>query len=657
METSGRLVRRGWRMICQLAAATLVYGALTSTSNLVAAERDVSESRHGHVTARSQHRVFRGVDLDGRVWHLGQRSDSKAIAVAMLSTECPISNAYLPLLNKLARRFKRQGVEFYGVISDPSATRAAARDHRRSYAIAFPVLFDGSGELRRLLGATHTPHVFLLNVAGITLYQGAIDNQFADLGQKRDAATRRYLENAILAALDGNTIAVTETQPVGCLLEDASEEHGDAEVTYSRHIAPIVQTHCVMCHRPEETGPFPLLTYHDVSRHARQIVEVTKSRFMPPWKPVVGFGQFRDQQRLSDQEIELISRWVRGGKPRGNAKDLPPRPVFPRGWRLGRPDVVLTMKQSFELPASGPDIHQHFVIPTRMVEDRLVAAVEFQPGNPRVVHHASFYVDTKGLARKLDDLDPDYGYGGSGGPGFVTAGSLRSWLPGMRPRRLPPGMGRLIQRGADLVIELHYRCSGKVERDRSKVGLYYAPRAARQAVIELQVVDKRLVIPAGAKRHHHRGSYVLPVDTILLDVAPHMHFLGHEMKAVATRPDGTTEPLVHVDDWDFNWQGQFVFLRPIRLPKGTRIDVDAWYDNSVDNPMNPNSPPKTTFWGEQSSDEMNNCHFQCTCDTWSELLTLASDTRRYYEDQRHLHRATLRKAGRGPEENAPREIR
>ncbi len=575
---------------------------------------------------------LKGVDLAGGLRRFGEKSDTKAVVVSFLSTQCPISNSYLPELNELSSTYRRRGIEFYGVVSDPSVTRAEALEHSKTYRIEFPVLFDGSGELRVALSPTHTPQVFVLNPFGKKLYSGAIDDRHIKLGRKKDAAARPFLADAINAAIAGRPIAVPKTTPVGCLLEDPPNKTKSGSVTFTRDIAPIIQANCASCHRPNQSGPFPLLTYDDVSGHANQILEVTRSRFMPPWKPAPGFTRFLDEQRLSEHELSLLAVWIEGGKPEGDPADLPAAIEHVEGWRLGDPDLILEMQDVFPIPASGPDIRQYFVIPARLTEDRLITAIDFHPGTPQAIHHASFFLDTKRAGRRLDEADPAPGYGGFGGPRFQTQGTLSSWFPGMSPRRLPVGMGRLIPRGSDIVTEIHYVTTGKAERDRSKIGLYFAPRSARQVVVEVQIGNKQIKIPPGERRHPERATYTLPVNTTLLDMVPHMHVLGREMKVWSKSPGGRTQPLLWIKDWDFNWQGQYSFAQPVRLRKGTRITVDAWYDNSAENPLNPNSPPKTVVWGDDSTDEMLICHFQCTCKTMDELKELVEHQERYIAD-------------------------
>lgn len=585
----------------------------------------------GRVTAQQVNLrgPLKGVDLDGQLRRFGETSDCKAVVVVFLSTQCPISNSYIPLLNELAAAYQSLGIELYGVISDPSVNRTEAVEHREEYRLQFPVLFDSSGELRLALAPTHTPQAIVLSLTGTRLYSGAIDDRHVRLGKKKTQATHSFLREALRAVVAGENIDVPQTQPVGCLLEDPPNKTISGKVTYSRDIAPIIHANCSSCHCPNGSGPFPLLTYDDVSGHARQILEVTQSRFMPPWKPAPGFTRFLDELRLTEHELSLLEVWVREGKPAGDPADLPAAAPRSEGWPLGEPDLVLEMQEVFPVPASGPDLRQYFVIPTGLVEHRLITAIDFRPGSPQAIHHASFFLDTKHAGRRMDRADPGPGYKGFGGPRFKPDGTLSSWFPGMSPRRLPTGMGRLIPAGSDIVAEIHYVTTGKRHRDRSKIGLYFAPRSARQLVVEMQVGTKSIRIPPGAKRHLQRATYTVPVDTMLLDAVPHMHVLGQEMKVWSKSPDGRTKPLLWIKDWDFNWQGQYAFAKPVHLPRGTKIFVDAWYDNSADNPLNPNSPPRTVHWGEDATDEMLICLFQCTCDTTDQLNELVQDQKKY----------------------------
>ena len=395
--------------------------------------------------------------------------------------------------------------------------------------------------------------------------------------------------------------------------------------TYTKDVAPILLKNCAGCHRPGEVGPFSLLSYKDAVKRADDLADVTSGRQMPPWKVEPGFGDFLDERRLTDKEIETIADWAKAGSPEGDPKDLPPTPKFPEGWQLGKPDLVLEAPTPFDIPASGRDVYRCFVIPIPIDSNQTVAAVEFRPGNRKVVHHALFYLDSSGAARRKDEADPGPGYASFGGPGIVPTGSLGGWAPGAMPRKLPDGMGKNLRKGSDLVLQVHYHPDGKPEADQSLVGIYFTKAPARQIVGGLAVRSRDLDIPPGESRYHVTAeSAPLPVDAKAIGITPHMHYIGKEMKVVAETPDGKTLPLIWIKDWDFNWQGQYQYRSPIALPKGTVVKLDASYDNSAENPRNPSTPPKRVHWGEQTTDEMCLLAVQVVTDTPADLLKIVA---------------------------------
>jgi len=375
-------------------------------------------------------------------------------------------------------------------------------------------------------------------------------------------------------------------------------------VAFTGQVAPIVFAHCVSCHRPGEIAPFSLLNYAEVKKHAHQIVDVTSSRLMPPWKVEQGADVFHDARGLTESEIGVLHRWVEQGTPEGNPAELPELPKFTEGWQLGKPDVVLEPPEEFQLPAEGPDVYRCFVFPTNFDQDRYIAAMEVRPGNRRIVHHAMGYVDVTGTARKLDEADPGPGYTAFGGVGFAPLGTLDGWGPGIIPRRLPEGVGMFVPKGADIVVQLHYHPTGKPESDRTRIGLYFCDKPADKQLHMAVALNFDLRIPPNESHHEERASLTIPADITLLRIAPHMHLLGHDMSVTATLPDGTRRTLVTVPDWDFRWQGIFSFKEPVKLPQGSRVDVLAHFDNTADNPANPSRPPHEVTWGEGTNDEM-----------------------------------------------------
>ncbi len=377
-----------------------------------------------------------------------------------------------------------------------------------------------------------------------------------------------------------------------------------AAPTFTKDVAPVVFRNCTVCHRSGEVAPFNLITYADVKKRAKQIVRVTEKKIMPPWKAEPGFGDFHDARTLTPDEIAFFRRWQDAGTPEGEAKDLPPAPTFPDGWTLGEPDLVLEMPEAFTVPAEGRDVYRVYVLPMASKDDVNVVAAEFRPGNRKVVHHALFFLDTSGAARKLDEAEPGPGYTKAGGPGFIPSGGLGGWAPGAMPRRLPDGYVRTMKKGSDLVMQVHYHPSGKPETDRSKMGLYFAKGPPKKRVITIPLSSRQIDIPPGEKDYRISRSFPFPVDAEVVGVIPHAHLVCKEIKAEATLPDGTKQPLIWIKDWDFNWQDHYLYKTPLHLPKDTKVDVSFVYDNSEDNPRNPSTPPKQVKWGEQTTDEM-----------------------------------------------------
>ncbi len=375
-------------------------------------------------------------------------------------------------------------------------------------------------------------------------------------------------------------------------------------VTWSKQIAPIVFNNCSTCHRPGEVAPFPLMNYEDAKKRARQMAIVTESRFMPPWKADEGKEKFEDAHRLTDQEIGLIGQWAADGAPEGDKAQTPKTPTFVDGWQNGKPDAVLQPEVPYELAAEGDDVYRCFVIPTNYDKDRYIAAMEVRPGNNAVVHHVIAYLDTTGQGREKDAADAGPGYTSFGGIGFMPSGTLGGWAPGLVPRMTPPGSGMLLPKGVDVVLQVHYHKSGKAETDQTKIGLFFTEGEIDKQVRIMMLVNPALKIPAGDANYIERAAVTIPTDITALAATPHMHLLGKEMALTATLPDDTKKKLVRVDDWDFNWQMTYVFKEPMKLPKGTKVDLMARYDNSADNPINPSSPPREVRWGEQTTDEM-----------------------------------------------------
>jgi tetratricopeptide (TPR) repeat protein len=400
-------------------------------------------------------------------------------------------------------------------------------------------------------------------------------------------------------------------------------------LTFTKDIAPIIWNRCATCHRPGEIGPFSLITYEDVRRHATQIADVTARRLMPPWKPVAGKGDFQSSRRLTDEELRLIQQWLASGAPEGDASRLAPLPDWSAGWRMGRPDLVVTMPEDFAVPADGTDVFRTFVMPIPVTAARYVRAIEFHPGNPRVVHHANLGVDRTRSSRQLDLRDPDPGYAGSmERDARYPEGQLLGWTPGQAPHAVPDGTQWRLEPGSDLVVQLHLQPTGKRERVSVSVGFFFTSEAPTRTPVGLRLGSETIDIAAGDKQYVVADQYRLPVDVEVLAVQPHAHNLARQMEAKADLPDGTTRWLIAIDDWDFRWQDVYRYAEPFVLPKGTTLSIRYSYDNSDANARNPHHPPERIVWGQNTSDEMGDFWIQVIPRAVSDEPILTADFRR-----------------------------
>ncbi len=543
------------------------------------------------------------LDMEGNACRLTHRDDDKLVVVVFITSECPLCRQYVPELNRIASAVPSDQVAFFGVISDPSISRSDAETFCEEFDIEFDVIFDASAEIATALQPTHVPEAFVLSPNREVLYRGRINDLYAAVNKKRNAARKNDLLDSITAVLVGDEPEVARTEVVGCLFESPSREH---EVTFTRDIAPILFAQCAECHRPGEVAPFSLLSYEDAKKRAAWLAEITQQRVMPPWKAEPNHGRFLGERRLTDAQIALFQQWADAGAPEGDLADLPPEPTFASGWRLGEPDVVLQAPTTITVPADGPDVFQHWVIPIDIPEDKMMVAYEFRPGNPSVVHHAVLLLDTMGAGRAKDAETPEPGYTTFGSIGIPVGGVLGVWTPGMTPRFLPDDTGMAVPAGADLVMQLHLHPSGKQEDDQSTLGLYFADKPLKKQIARAPAVTGTVVIdiPAGEDRHKITSSLDVPTDITIISLLPHMHLIGRELKLTATFPDGTVESLMWIRDWNFYWQDNYVYREPVFLPKGTRLDMVTYYDNSAENPFNPSDPPQRVLFGNGSTDEM-----------------------------------------------------
>ncbi len=384
---------------------------------------------------------------------------------------------------------------------------------------------------------------------------------------------------------------------------DGPEKPGKASPTYTKDVAPILQTKCLNCHRKHQVGPFALETYEQARKRAHDIAEVTEERSMPPWKPKPGVGpKLKHDQSLTQAEVTILAAWAAAGAPRGDLKDLPPLPQFAEGWKLGPPDLILVPAQGFTVPASGPDTYRCFVLPTNLAKDMYLEAVDYAPSERGAVHHLIAYIDTTGQARQLDEADPGPGYASPSGAG-IEADELGFWTGGSEPHRLPEGVGIHLPSQSDVVLQVHYHPSGKAGLDRTRIGLYFARKPVKQALHWNNVSSYDFRLPAGDDNVEVKASWFIPTDLEILAVSPHMHQLGRDMHMSILLPNGKNQSLIEITAWDPSWQSAYHFQKPIPLPAGSALRLVAHFDNSA-HARNPNKPPKLVVFGPNANDEM-----------------------------------------------------
>jgi hypothetical protein len=385
-------------------------------------------------------------------------------------------------------------------------------------------------------------------------------------------------------------------------------------ITYAKDVAPLIQDRCAMCHHAGGSAPFSLTTFAETKRHAAQIAEVTRRRFMPPWKADPSDGPFVGQHPLSEGEIQLLHDWATAGAPEGDPHDAPPPRRWAEGWQLGTPDIVITLPQPYMLPPDGTDLFRIFAIPIPTDRVRFVRGLEFRPGNPRVVHHANIRVDPTVASRRLDAADPAPGYDGViARSAEYPDGHFLGWTPGQVSPLLPADLSWRLEPHTDLVVELHMQPSGKPEAVAPSIGFYFSDTPPTRTPAMLRLGRQSIDIPAGESHYTITDAFTLPVDADVEAVQPHAHYRARDVRGVATLPDGTTKRLIDIADWDFRWQHVYRFVTPVKLPKGTMLSMQYIYDNSPSNPRNPQVPPRRARWGQRSSDEMG--------DLWIQVLT------------------------------------
>ena len=540
-------------------------------------------------------------------------SGARAVVIVFTGIGCPVSELYMTRLSEFEKEYRGRGVAFLAVNANAHDTARDVSAHARDHGVAFPVFKDPDNTLADQLVAERTCEAFVLDGERRLRYRGVIDDQYGRRTRK-ERPLQRHLAQALNAVLAGRKVAEPVTPVVGCPI-DRSESRlvvgrgprvraaaqaivavrkaqgakiAVGHVSYAADVAPILQARCQSCHRPRQVGPFPLLTYDDARRWGQAIREAVDELRMPPWHADPRYGRFENDRSLSAGERATIVAWVDQGMPPGDLAATPAVRSFPEGWSIGLPDVVFEIPEPFVVPATGTVPYQRFRVPTGFTEGKWVQAAEARPGDRSVVHHLLVFVHKPG--QKADAISR-------------TGPHLVSYAPGDMPAVYPPGTAKYVPPGSELMFELHYTPTGRVRIDRSSVGLVFAMVPVTRLAVTTGIPGKDLRIPPGAPAHPVRSSHTFPANVHLISLSPHMHLRGKDFTYTAVYPDGTEEILLSVPAYDFAWQNVYRLTEPKLMPRGTRIDCLAHFDNSPENPANPD-PTQTVSWGSQSWEEM-----------------------------------------------------
>jgi len=612
---------RALRLSIALSAALALAVAGAHTFAFAGEKPTGEANKPANAGAAIKPSTFNGIsfsDIAGKTYTRAAISAHKATVFLFVSAQCPISNVYTPRFNALAADYGKRDVQVFAVYANRQEGLADVTKHVKDRNLTFPAVRDARGALADALGAKVTPEAVILNSQGTLCYRGRFDDNSVPT-----RVTSHDLTDALDAVLNDKPVANPITLAIGCAIRRESKSTTVAKgmPTYTHDVAPILRAKCEGCHHAGEVAPFSLDDYKQASAWAVDIKRYTQNGQMPPWKPASDYGNLRDvaAHTLSADEKALLAKWADGGAPLGNPKEMPAPAQYNSDWKMGTPDVVLQPEKEYHLGPDGEDVYRNFVVKTNFTEDRWIRAIECRPGNRSVVHHIINYVDANHAADKLEGQDHDGEPGftvSGGGPGFETTKFLGGWAPGNDPVEAPAGVGTVLPKGSNLVIQVHYHRNGKPETDLTKIGLYFAHGKIDKEVRTGIVINFGFKIPYGETNHEVKANnFLTPIitDVHILTVMPHMHLLGRDMKIWAVPAPGTSntsggtteKPLVWIKDWDFNWQGTYVLKEPMALAKGSSVQLISHYDNSEQNPRNPNrAHPRAATWGEQTTDEM-----------------------------------------------------
>ena len=532
--------------------------------------------------------------IDGTEHKLSDLADHKAVVIAMTGTGCPLCLKYSPSLAMVERKYQNQGVAFVFINPNESESIARVQDAVDTHGFQGPYVRDGQMNLPRILGADTTTEVFVLDQARTLVYRGAVDDQYG-FGYALEAPRKSLLADALDAVLAGKTPETQATTSPGCELFYDQASEVDSTVTYHNRVSRIIQSNCIECHRDGGIAPIPLEDYEEVKDYASMIRNVVQRGVMPPWfaapqseadKHEAKHGlHWANDRSLSDAEKADLFAWINAGAPEGNPADAPLPITFPDGWLIGKPDAVFEFPRPVRVNATGTMPYKHVIVETNLPEDKWVQAIEVRPGQLEVVHHVIVSVRTG--EGEIDERD---GYWGA-------------YVPGNSTLVYPDGYARRLPKGAKLRFQMHYTPNGTATEDSTRIGLIFSKEPPKHEVKVKGIANSRISIPPHAENHCETQVWRIPYDIEVLSFLPHMHLRGKAARYEALT-EGDEMMLLDIPRYDFNWQLLYRLAEPRTLRRGDTIRFTGWFDNSKNNPANPD-PDKNVRWGQQTEDEMH----------------------------------------------------
>lgn len=581
-----------WSAIAAPVACLVLFVAAPAAA-AAGADGVAAPSAATHVGRRVQPFALPDAGGQSRAW--AEFASGQAVVVAFLGVECPLARFYARRLEQIAGEYAARGVTVLGIDSNQQDSAADLAQFRDDLGVTFPLLLDPGNTVADDFAAVRTPQVFLLDAAGTIRYVGRVDDQYAfgqGVGYQRTQVGRHDLREALDDLLAGLAVRVAETAAVGCLIGRVRPAQEESDVTWADPIAAIFQRRCQECHRSGEVAPFALVEHQEAAAWQEMVREVIEQDRMPPWGADPRYGNFSNDARLTAEEKRQVLTWLERGAPAGDLSRQPPPRQFVTGWQIGEPDEVIYMSpRPFEVPADGLVDYQYFDVDPQFTTDRWVQAVECRAGAPSVVHHINVFLLTPDMPADYERED-------------LTNHLLWGTAPGLQSVTFAPGTAYRIPAGTKLVFQMHYTTNGTAQSDRSFMGLIYADPAEVERRVEMKLaVNPRFEIPPGAARHEVQSWYELPHDGWIYALSPHLHLRGKSFRYDMHRPDDDVETLLEVPRFDFNWQHIYVLEEPLAAPRGTLLHCTAVYDNSAENPVNPN-PAEPVRWGDQIWQEM-----------------------------------------------------